>query len=852
MQKDNPPSTAKITGGDRPEPDLPRNLRKAVFLTRLVLSVDAFWAASWPFCVSFSAVALWMLLGLVGNFPVWLHLVFLISSGLLLLGTAVWFCLKVRLPSRHAIYRRLEVNNSLAHRPLSSLGDRPVQVTANGLRLWQENKFRLARDLKSLRIPQTTPLMISKDPYGLRSLLALGLFIALFSIDLWPERLNKSLNISSLLTTSSGVGTRYSIWLTPPDYTGAAPLFFDQDFHIPPRLDLPENSRAIIQVHGPENPPDLRLASKDLAFEQTGETSFQSSFQLTESGTFSVRSGFQSLIETEFDLKEDLPPSVILLEKPLGNTQGLLRLVFETRDDYGTTELGITFWQNDPDAAEKYTLPLPASNEQQYQSLHFLDLTDHIWAGEEVWLQLSTKDRIGQIGLGDQVKIRLPERTFTHPLARTLVSLRKDLVQRRNNVKVMLSLDALVKQPQNYDYDSLVSLALSVAGKNLLHRPSEDSVAESQNLLWRTALHLENGRLSTAQRDLRQIQEQLREALAADAGMEEIAQLMDQLQQAVDSLLTNMLEEFLKNEKNQPPSPIPDDQMTVDQKDLQEMIDQARMLAENGQLDEAQKLLSDLQNMLENMAFQQGQQQQNPMSEAGRRAFEELQDLIKRQEELLENSYKRQQELDESRQGGQKKEPGEQPSSRNIPGNSRPGDKGQGEGENEGERQARDAKSQEQLRQELEQLMQQLQDMLGQIPDDLEQAEQSMGIARDALQGQDGDGTETEQAVQAQTRSLRKLQNGAEQAAEKFLQMLSQAPESGSGWVRGQSGKGRDPFGRNLGENGRTMTKQGVPLPKEADFLESRGILQELRERRNDRNRSQEEKTYIQRLLERF
>ncbi|WP_419903688.1 DUF4175 domain-containing protein [Kiloniella sp.] len=836
--------SVKNTRDRRPEPTLPWKTRYKTFITRLVLFWEAFISASWAFWgVAFTSIV-FILLDIPASLPVWAHITFLIVAAISLFSSALWAAIKFQLPNRRDAYRRLEQTNNLSHRPLSSISDRPLKASKEGLFLWLQNKKRLANSLSSLRISPPRPLLFQLDPYGFRSLIVVGLFISVFSFDKWEIRISSAFELDRLIPAESETGVSYSMWLTPPDYTGNSPLFFDHNFSIPEQVDLPQGSRAIVQVHGLDRLPDIQLANTDIAVKKTGEMSHEGNFLVEESGELSITNSFRTILKTNLNLITDQKPEITLLEAPIESDQGLLKIAFETRDDYGTTSLEISFWQKDIAQAEVIKLPLPSSQIKLYQSEYYLDLTDHLLAGEQVWFQLSVLDALEQKGQIEPIQITIPERYFSHPLAKHLVKLRKDLNEPNNKGNVIAVLAGLVKRPHYYDYDSLVSLTMTIAGKHLIFDSSKEAVQQSQNILWRTALHLEDGRLTSVQRELRDIQQQLREALSSQADPDEISQLMDKLQQAVDSLLSTMLEKFLDDpEQAQTP---PDGSQSLDSKDLQKMIDQARMLAENGSMDEALQLLSELQNMLENLAFQKGSPSQDNAGDQGRETFEKLQDLIKRQEELLENSYQRQQ--DQQNGGKQREDQGNRPSSRTIPGDSRPGDQGQGSQQ----QQSQDARSQERLRQELEQLMENIQELLGNTPEDFEHAEQSMGIARDALQGQDGDGKESEQVVQAQTRSLRKLQNGTEQAAEKYLKMLNQGPESGSGWVKGKDGSGRDPFGRNIGDNGRSLAKQGVPLPDEADFLESRKILRELRDRRNDRTRPKDERTYIQRLLDRF
>src|SRR5215472_1600887 len=104
-------------------------------------------------------------------------------------------------------------------------------------------------------------------------------------------------------------------------------------------------------------------------------------------------------------------------------------------------------------------------------------------------------------------------------------------------------------------------------------RLNEDakSIADVQLLLWDTALRIEDGSMSLAEREIRRLQQQLQDALAKNAPDAE------KFQQPID------------------PSKV------ISSRDLQRMLDLARDLARNGARDQARELLSQLQNMLENL-----------------------------------------------------------------------------------------------------------------------------------------------------------------------------------------------------------------------------------------------------------
>ena len=98
-----------------------------------------------------------------------------------------------------------------------------------------------------------------------------------------------------------------------------------------------------------------------------------------------------------------------------------------------------------------------------------------------------------------------------------------------------------------------------------------------QQLLWDTALRVEDGNLSLAERELRQLQQALQEALARNAPDAEIEKLMNELQQAIDKYLQSMMENMQKMDPAQMEKMPPmDPSRWVTRDDLKKMLDRAR------------------------------------------------------------------------------------------------------------------------------------------------------------------------------------------------------------------------------------------------------------------------------------
>jgi uncharacterized protein (TIGR02302 family) len=476
---------------------------------------------------------------------------------------------------------------------------------------------------------------------------------------------------------------------------------------------------------------------------------------------------------------------------------------------------------DDPNVAPmEIDLALPSIGPKRAEGRSFHDLTPHPWAGLAVEIRLTARDALGQRGEGDPARTVLPERIFNHPVARALVELRKQLtLNPEARLPVIRTLGQIYDRPEHYFHDLVVALAIQSAERRLIHDPSHTAITEVQQLLWDTALHIEEGELAIAERDLREIQKALMEALTRGAEDEEIERLLNELQQALDRFLEALAEQLREQlAEGAEAQPLPPDAEILQGDDLQRLIERARELARTGAREAARDLLSQLQNLLENLRanpFAQG------LDEDSRNAFRMMRDmesLMQRQQELLNRSFQR----------SQRGDPAED-------------DPGRMQRENQA-----DSLGQDELRRELGEMMRRLGEALGDIPRPLGRAEQSMRDARDALEAnRSGD------AVSPQTRAIDQLQQGMQAMAERFMEQMGSMARRGLGQVGGPPGSGRDPLGRESG-SGSLEALEGVEIPDEMEIRRTRRILDELRRRRGERARSPLELDYIDRLLRQF
>jgi uncharacterized protein (TIGR02302 family) len=273
------------------------------------------------------------------------------------------------------------------------------------------------------------------------------------------------------------------------------------------------------------------------------------------------------------------------------------------------------------------------------------------------------------------------------------------------------------------------------------------------------------------------------------------------------------------------------------------MLDQIEKLSRQGNREAAQRLLQELQSMMENLQMArpgQGQDDDQDMQ-----MLDELADMIRRQQQLRDKTFQQGQE-------GQ-------------PGRRNPQQRGQQGQQGDPNQMGELRQNQQALRDQLNKMLEQLRQRgFGQNPgqepgesqkggsklDDLGRAGEAMGDAEGSL----GQGN-ADAAGSAQNRAIDAMRKGAQSLAQAMQQQRGQGQGRGQGrpgrlgQARGDDGL--DPLGRPLRgrEYGDDTT---VKVPGEIDVQRARRILEELRKRFGESARPQIELDYIERLLKDF
>lgn len=809
--------------------------------------------------------ASWPLIGVLGLFlavalvripallPLWLHVLLLVAFAGALAAAAWWIWRVLRWPTLEEAKRRLELDSEMPHRPLTAWDDRLMAggEDADSVALWRQYRQSLLAKIGALRPGAPRATMAEADPIALRALVLLLVVVALGvgGAD-FSDRLADALT-PRVATASVERPVAVDVWLNPPAYSGLPPVFLKPAADEAPPLTVPVGSTVLAQVQGVSETPSLHVRGSTTAFEPVARDAFRASAVValepapggSETGAseegagdaetadrIAVLRGGDSLASWPIAVLPDEPPEVVFLAPPSGTERFVLRLSYAASDDYGVDSVTAVVHRIDDPAVEplELVLPLPRSAARDLDNASYHDLTPHPWAGLAVEIQLVATDAIGQEGRSDPVRTVLPERVFNHPVARALVGLRRQLTtDPEKRFPVVRALSDIYDRPSRFFHDLVAALAIRSAERRLIHDKRPEAIAQVQEILWDTALRIEDGDLSIAARDLRNIQEALMKALAEGASDEEIEQLMRELEEALGRYLEALAEQMQDRlSRGAEPRLLPPNAQTLESRELRDLIDQARALTKSGARDAARELLAQLQEMLENLRASPFAEMMDQQSRDAWDMMNDLDEMRERQQDLLDRSHRQSQQDQQDQQGEQRQ--GQQ-------GQPRQG----------GETQS-DSQMQEALRRELGEMMRRLGDALGDIPRPFGNAEQSMRGARDALER-----NRPGEAIAPQTRALDQLQQGMEAMAERFLQQMGENPGQGQGTVGMQPGQGRDPLGRKTGTGG-LEALEGVQIPDRMEMRRSREILRELRRRSGERGRPPSELDYIDRLLRQF
>ncbi|MGA0393670.1 MAG: DUF4175 domain-containing protein [Rhodospirillales bacterium] len=803
-----------------------------LWLARAVLVWEQLWIALWPFVAMvgiFSAIVLFDLLPML---PVWFHFLILIGfvAAFALSLKEAWS--RIHYVSEEAARHRLEIDSGFKHRPLTALEDRLLgaENDANAQRLWALHLERMAAATRALKVRIPSPGLPKRDPLALRAVVLFMIIIA-FSVGHRDAAARFERALLPSFERVSDVDLDISVWLTPPAYTGKAPVFVKWQPNTESSvIRIPEGTTLLAQVAGVRSAPKLKIGDQINDFASIDPKQPKKGHRVEAT----VESGDRLAVEISgreravwpLDIIADQKPIIKFDGKPQGTTSFQLQVPFIAEDDYGISEIRLHVRRADgktaggppPGGLEGVLLPTAGIGKKNIKSTNLQDLTSHPWAGLLVKLQLSAQDGRKQEGRSKFFEMELPERLFTHPVAKEIIEQRKKLVAGTDDVRgdVSTALDVISGRPWRFRDDTTVYLALRVSSSRLLHDQSAASIFSVQKMLWDTALRLEDGNYSLAEKDLQKAQEALLKALQRGAPKEEIERLMGELKKALENYLAAVRD--MIRQHGAAKIPLVSAVIMLGGDELRRLLRDAQELARTGAMSAARQMLSQLQRMLQGLrsGLRFGKSAKN--ARQAQKLMKGLNEITKKQQQLLDQTFRFLRDGPELGQTGKWKKA------------------------------KQNAKEQTSVRRKLGGLMLKFDKLMGGIPKNFGHAEQAMGQAAKALNLQ-----RPGAAFPSQTQAVEQLRRATDSMTQRVARqmgVLLGVPLAGI--RKGMPGPNDDPFGRSMGEGFGNADEEEDIIPDKVETRKAYEILRELRRRAGQRQRPTEEREYIERLLRQF
>jgi hypothetical protein len=577
----------------------------------------------------------------------------------------------------------------------------------------------------------------------------------------------------------------------------------------------------------------------------------------------------------DLDVVADQAPVVAFSDAPEADKRDRLNLIFDLSDDYGVETLALELRPlvnegEDTPEAEPVEVPLRGAPVRTAEAVSQpIDLSRHRWAGRKAVGVLIATDGKGQVARSEPAYFTVPNKIFIEPLAKAVVEQRalvlegfvdnegayapegeRDYYARFDTWEPELRLarapepiqraavliDAVTEEPQGAFDDPAVYMGLRNVASRLRYARDADALVGLDEDLWSIAIRAEFGRIGTALENMRRAQEQLNAAIARRAPQREVDTLFDRYNEAVDQYMEALREDAEMGDQAAQGAGGAGGR-NVDE--IQELLDAIEEANRIGDTEGARLALARLAELLENMKIELqpggaggGSGQPPPggeISEEMRESLEELADLIGEQRELRDDTEQAEAQEGEGQEGqGEPEGEGEQP--------------GQGSASGSGDL----AERQDDLRGGLGTLQQLVPEAdaqgLGEAGDEaqaaLDDAGEAMDRAAEALG--EGDLGGAQEAQDEAIAALREAGRGLAQALREQGQEGQDTQEAEAGNPLGEQNGGSENSDREQDLNGQDNARR------------SREILDELRRRASEQERSEEERNYLDRLMKRF
>ncbi|OYV63514.1 MAG: hypothetical protein B7X01_00240 [Acidiphilium sp. 21-62-4] len=327
-------------------------------------------------------------------------------------------------PTMAIAERRLETQAGFIHQPLAALSDRPAMAGAASESLWRAHQAAMANQQSQLR--SITPRIdaSSHDPFALRAaILLLALVGVVVAGQTAPDRLRAAF---ALPERNFGPAATVTAWLTPPAYTGQAPVLIDPGTK---SIAMLPGSELAVVAAGMDSAPAGRMIGHKLEFDALGDQSFRAVIRPAATGRLVIGPWWHHLADWQIDVQQAAAPKVTFTTPPRPAADGVhTHLAYQAQDQYGLASLSLRINPVASATAPALHIALPPhASKGGRASLASPDLTASPYAGLAVRLVLQARNLAGLSAQSAPATMILPMPHLTNATARAIAALRRDL-----------------------------------------------------------------------------------------------------------------------------------------------------------------------------------------------------------------------------------------------------------------------------------------------------------------------------------------------------------------------------------------------------------------------------------------
>ncbi|HAX92094.1 MAG TPA: hypothetical protein DCY07_07825, partial [Rhodospirillaceae bacterium] len=296
-------------------------------------------------------------------------------------------------------------------------------------------------------------------------------------------------------------------WVTPPPYANLPAEQLNAK-----RENAPVLMGSLVQVSwlGQPQTMTLHFAGKQEKLDATENSEATLSLTAprvagTQKATLMLRRGWLRLALWTFDILPDAAPQITITEDPEVTARGTIRFAFEVSDDYGVEAVMARITPTAPQSSdvrvEPIEVPLAKPALKQMKTAAYADLTHLPWAGIPVSIQLVATDGANNKAWSAPRILTLPSRAFRNPFARALIEERAKLLSRpdaamRDEAANVMA--GIARQQGLYNGDKVVMMTLRAGAARLVLNRQPETVDSVADMLWQTAVRLEEGVMGLA------------------------------------------------------------------------------------------------------------------------------------------------------------------------------------------------------------------------------------------------------------------------------------------------------------------------------------------------------------------